>query len=110
MTNLPPTALLAHINDTVMSRVYGHLTGRESSIERRLVLLVVLAVFVHVTVRIVRSVSEWIVNKAHAQRNPLGFVTQQPRFVTLIQLIAHGVTSVMYFLRLDWSCRNSAST
>ncbi len=97
MTNLPPAAVLTNINDTVMSRVYGHLTGRESSLTRRLVLIVVLSVFVHVAVRIIRYVSEWIVNKGHAQRNPFGFVTQQPKFITLIQLIAHGVTAVMYF-------------
>jgi small conductance mechanosensitive channel len=97
MTNLPPTAVLANINDTVMSRVYGHLTGRESSIERRVVLIVVLAIFVHVMVRIIRYVSEWIVNKDHAQRSRFGFVTQQPKFVTLIQLVANAVTAVMYF-------------
>ncbi len=97
MTNLPPTALLAQMNETVMSRVYAHLTGRESSIGRRLVLIVALVVFVHVTVKIIRHISEWIISKGHAQRNRIGFVTQQPKFVTLIQLVAHGVTSIMYF-------------
>jgi small conductance mechanosensitive channel len=97
MTNLPPTALLAQMNETVMSRVYGHLTGRESSIENRLFLIIVLAILVHVTVRITRYISESVVKKGHGQSNPLGFVTQQPKFITLIQLIAHAVTSVMYF-------------
>ena len=85
------------MNETVMSRVYAHLTGRESSIGRRLVLIVALVVFVHVTVKIIRHISEWIISKGHAQRNRIGFVTQQPKFVTLIQLVAHGVTSIMYF-------------
>ena len=97
MTNLPPTAVLAQMNETVMSRIYGHLTGRESSIENRLFLIIVLAILVHVTVRITRYISEWVVKKGHGQSNPLGFVTQQPKFITLIQLIAHAVTSVMYF-------------
>jgi moderate conductance mechanosensitive channel len=97
MTNLPPTALLAQVNETFMSRVYGHLTGRESSTGRRLILILALAVFVHVTVKVIRHVSEWIINKGHAQKNAFGFVTQQPKFVTLIQLIANTVTSIMYF-------------
>jgi small conductance mechanosensitive channel len=80
-----------------MSRVYSHLTGHESSTGRRLILIVGLAVFVHVTVKIIRYISEWLIHKGHAQRNPLGFVTQQPKFVTLIQLIANGVTFVLYF-------------
>ena len=97
MTNLPPAAVLAPMNETFMGRVYSHLTGHESSTGRRLLLILALAVFVHVTVKITRSVSEWIINKGHAQRNPLGFVTQQPKFVTLIQLIGNTVTSIMYF-------------
>jgi small conductance mechanosensitive channel len=100
MTNLPPTAVLAEFNDTVMSRLYGHMTGQESSITRRLVLIALLAAFLHVAVRTIRFVTEWVVNKGHAQKNPLGFVIQQPKFVTLIQLIAHAVTAVMYFFAI----------
>ena len=50
----------------------------------------------HVVVRITRYITEWVVKKGQGQ-SPLGFVTQQPKFITLIQLIANGVTSVMYF-------------
>lgn len=85
------------MNQTFMSRVYSHLTGHESSTGRRLILILALAVFVHVMVKVIRSVSEWLINKSRAQRNPLGFVTQQPKFVTLIQLIGNTVTSIMYF-------------
>jgi moderate conductance mechanosensitive channel len=100
MTNLPPTAVLARMNDTFMSRVYSHLTGHESSTGRRIILILALAVFLHVMVKIIRSISEWIINKSHAQRNPLGFVTQQPKFVTLIQLVGNTVTSIMYFFAM----------
>lgn len=97
MTNLPPAAALAQMNETIMGRVYSHFTGHESSIGLRLILILALAVFVHVAVSIIRHTSEWIINKGHAQRSPLGFVTQQPKFVTLIQLIGNTVTSIMYF-------------
>lgn len=97
MTNQPPATLLAQINDTAVGRLYGHLTGHESSIERRVLLIIVLSILVHILVRIIRYVSEWIIHKGHAQENPFGFVTQQPKFVTFIQLIANAVTGVMYF-------------
>jgi len=100
MTNLPPAALLARVHESVMDRWYSQLTGHESSSGRRLIIIVALAVIVHVAVRAVRFLSEWLVNKSHARRNPLEFVTQQPKFVTLIRLIANGVTFLLYFFAL----------
>lgn len=85
---------------TVMGRIYHYVSGHESSTGTRLLLIVILAVLVHVTVKLIRSVSEWLINKSHAQKSPLGFVTQQPKFITLIQLIANAVTFIMYFLAM----------
>ena len=85
---------------TVMGRIYHHVSGHESSTGTRLLLIIVLAVLVHVTVKLIRHVSEWLINKSHAQKSPLGFVTQQPKFITLIQLIANGVTFVIYFFAM----------
>jgi small conductance mechanosensitive channel len=100
MTNSPSFALLVQTNATVMGRFYGHFFSRASSTGTRLLLIVVLAVLVHLTVKAIRIISEWLINKSHAQKSALGFVTQQPKFITLIQLIAHGVTFVMYFLAM----------
>src|SRR5437667_10878842 len=100
MTNLPPAALLARVHDTVMGRWYSQLTGHESSTGRRLIIIVALAVLVQVTVRTTRFLSEWLVNESHAQKSPLDFVPQQPKFVTLIRLIANGVTFLLYFFAL----------
>jgi small-conductance mechanosensitive channel len=83
-----------------MARIYHHFSGHASSTETRLVLILVLAFLVHLTVKAIRSISEWIISKSHAQKSPLGFVTQQPKFITLIQLIANAVTFVMYFLAI----------
>jgi len=85
---------------TVMGRIYLFVSGHESSTGTRLLLIVILAVVVHVTVRLIRSVSEWLIHKSHSQESPLGFVTQQPKFITLIQLIANAVTFIMYFLAI----------
>jgi small-conductance mechanosensitive channel len=91
-TNLPAA--------TVMGRAYHYFSGHESSTGTRLALIVVLAVLVHLTVKTIRSISEWLIQKSHAQKSPLGFVTQQPKFITLIQFAANSVTFVMYFLAL----------
>jgi moderate conductance mechanosensitive channel len=97
MTNQPPATLLAQINETAVGRAYGHLTGHDSSIGRRVLLIIVLSILVHILVRVIRHVTEWIIHKDHAQKYPFDFVTQQPKFVTFIQLVANAVTSVMYF-------------
>jgi moderate conductance mechanosensitive channel len=83
---------------TVMGRLYAHFSNHASSTGTRLLLIVGLALLVHLSVKAIRNISEWLVNKGHVKENPLSFVTQQPKFVTLIQLVANAVTFVMYFL------------
>ena len=61
-----------------------------------------IALFVHFAVKIVRHISEWFIKKSHAKRNPLGFVTQQPKFITLTRLIVSGVTFIIYFLAVGF--------
>ena len=97
MTNSFPTALWAQLNETFTGRAFSHLTGHESSVGWRLILIVALTVLAHVTVKTVRRLSEWLIEKGHAQKHALGLVTQRPKFVTLIGLAANGATSVVYF-------------
>jgi len=97
MTNSFPTALWSQVSDTIAGRAFSHLTGHESSVGWRLILIVALTVLVHVTVKTVRCLSEWLIQKGHSQKNALGLVTQRPKFVTLIQLAANTVTTVLYF-------------
>jgi len=86
--------------DTVMSRLYAHFSSHASSTDTRLLLIVGLAVFAHVLVKITRHISEWLINKSQTQKNPLGFVTQQPKFITLTRLVVSGVTFVIYFFAI----------
>jgi len=100
MTNQSPVLLSALPDTTVMGRLYANFSGHESSTGTRLVLIVALAVLVHLTVKAIRHISEWLIHKSHAQKSRLDFVTQQPKFITLIQLAANGVTFVMYFFAM----------
>jgi small-conductance mechanosensitive channel len=65
-------------------------------------IIAIIALLVHVAVKIVRYISEWFINKSHAKKNPFGFVTQQPKFITLTRLIVSGVTFVIYFLAVGF--------
>jgi small conductance mechanosensitive channel len=85
---------------TVIGRLFTHFSSHGSSTGTRLLLILVLAVLLHLTVRSIRSVSDWIIRKSNAQKTPLDFVTHQPKFITFTQLIASGVTFIMYFFAL----------
>jgi hypothetical protein len=82
-----------------MGRLYAYF-GHDSFTGTRLVLIVVLVVLLHLTVKVIRRISEWLIKKSHAPKGRLDFVTHQPKFVTLIQLIANGATFAVYFLAL----------
>jgi hypothetical protein len=61
-------------------------------------IIVGLAVAVHLLVRFIRYFSEVLINKSHEKRNPLGFVTQQPKFITLARLIISTIAFSVYAL------------
>jgi len=82
-----------------MGRLYAYF-GHKSFTGTRLVLIVVMVVLLHLTVKAIRMISEWLINKSRAPKSPLDFVTHQPKFVTLIQLIANGVTFAIYFIAI----------
>jgi moderate conductance mechanosensitive channel len=70
--------------------------------EIHILIVICLAFVVHLAVKIVRHVSEWSINKCHAEKNPFGFVTQQPKFITLTRLIVSAVTFMIYFLAIGF--------
>jgi moderate conductance mechanosensitive channel len=85
------------MNNTFISRAYSQFSGHALSIGWRLGLIVVLAIVVHVAVKLIRYVTELLVQRSQAPQSGLGFVTQQPKFITLIRLIGNGVTFLAYF-------------
>jgi small conductance mechanosensitive channel len=63
----------------------------------RLLLIVGLAIVSILLVNAVRRISEWIIFKGHEKKNPLGLMTQQPKFITVTRLIVSGVIFIIYF-------------
>jgi moderate conductance mechanosensitive channel len=100
MSNQVPIPSLAQLHDTVMGRIYSHFFVHESSTAMRILLIVVVAALVHVTVRVIRYVSEWMINQSHSQKGAIGAVTQKPKFATVTRLIVSGVTFVIYFIAI----------
>jgi small conductance mechanosensitive channel len=90
------------MNNTFFSRACGQISGHALSIGWRLLLIVALAIVVHVAVKLIRLITEVLVSRSHAQKSRLGFVTQQPKFITLIRLIGNGVTFLAYFFAMGF--------
>jgi small-conductance mechanosensitive channel len=88
------TNFLTHVwNNSSLDAVW-----RGTSPELHIAFIIGVALAVHLLVKIVRNISEWSIRQSHAKKNPLLFVTQQPKFVTLTRLIVSGLTFVVYFL------------
>lgn len=85
---------------TVVEEVFHYFSGHELSPGLRLALIVVLAALVHLLVKSIRNFSEWLIKKGQAGKNPLGFVTQQPKYNTFVQLLASSMTFVVYFVAI----------
>ena len=86
------------MNGTFLSRIFNQFSGHAPAIGWRLLLIVGLALVVHIVVKFVRHITEVAVERSQAQKSGLSFVTQQPKFVTLIRLVGNGVTFLTYFI------------
>jgi small conductance mechanosensitive channel len=75
---------------------------QNASTEVHIAIILALAVLAHFVVKIVRHVSEWTIRKGQAKRNPFGFVTHQPKFITITRLIVSAVTFVIYFIAIGF--------
>jgi moderate conductance mechanosensitive channel len=86
------------IIDRVLQQTGASELWDRTSPEIHILFIIVLALLVHLVVRIIRQISEWSINKSHAKKNPFTFLTQQPKFITLTRLIVSGLTFIIYFI------------
>jgi small conductance mechanosensitive channel len=49
-------------------------------------------------VKAVKDLTEWLITKSNSNKMPFDFVTHQPKFITLIQLISSSATFILYFV------------
>jgi small conductance mechanosensitive channel len=102
MTNQSPNSFLRAVDDTVVSRIYGHFSGKDSSTEMRLLLIVGVVIVAQVAVKIIRHGSEWLIlkRKSRQTKYPLIFRTRQPKFTTISRLLVNALIFVLYFFAL----------
>ncbi len=98
--NLPATT--AHFSNasTLVGRVYSHFFKEESSTTTRVLLIIGLALCAHLAIQGVGAISERIIRVTQNHKDRLRFVSQQPKFVTILRLTANTVTWAIYFLAM----------
>jgi small conductance mechanosensitive channel len=75
-------------------------THETGEIVIRVIVVISMAVVAHFLVWLVRFISEWIALKSAAKKTPVGFVTQQPKFITLTGLFSSALTFIIYSVAL----------
>ena len=68
----------------------------------QIAIIVCLAILAHFLVRLLQFISDWLIRKSAAKKSPVGFVTHQPKFITLTGLITSGLTLVIYSVGLGF--------
>jgi small conductance mechanosensitive channel len=68
----------------------------------KIAVIVCLAILVHFGVRLMQFLGDWLIRKSAAKKSPVGFVTHQPKFVTLTSLATSALTLVIYSVALGF--------
>jgi len=68
----------------------------------KIAVAVCLAILAHFLVRLIRFISDWLINKSAAKKSPVGFVTGKPAFITLTGLISSALTLIIYSVGLGY--------
>src|SRR5215469_12499645 len=84
--------------ENILVARFWHSTPRTTHVA----IIVLFALLTHVAVKAIRHASEWFILKSHVKKNPLAFVTEQPKFTTLTRLIISAVTFAIYFLAIGF--------
>lgn len=73
-----------------------------SYIAIQIAVIVCFAILAHFLVRLLQFIGDWLIRKSAAKKSPVGFVTSQPKFVTLTGLITSALTLVIYSIGLGF--------
>lgn len=68
----------------------------------QIAVIICLAILAHFLVRLFQFLGDWLIRKSAAKKSPVGFVTHQPKFITLTGLITSGLTLVIYSIALGF--------
>jgi len=68
----------------------------------QIAVIICLAILAHFLVRLMQFIGDWLIRKSAAKKSPVGFVTHQPKFVTLTGLITSALTLVIYSIAVGF--------
>jgi small conductance mechanosensitive channel len=71
---------------------------KNSSLGLHVVIIIALAFGVHLVVKLIHGLSNWLIQRAHAKKSHLMGVPATPRLVTITQLVVSAITFVIYFM------------
>lgn len=77
--------------------------GHEASyVLLRIAAVICIAVLAHFAIRLIQDIIDWLIRKSAAKKSPVGFVVQQPKFITLTGLVTGALTLVLYSIALGF--------
>src|ERR1700733_8326639 len=85
--------------DRMQNTHLGHLWAETSPVAH-IFIIIGIAFLAHLICQSNHHFSDLLINRSHEKNDPFGFVTQQPKFVTLTRLIVSAVTFVIYALAI----------
>lgn len=69
---------------------------KASVIAINIVQIICLALLCHFIIRLIQYIIDWLIRKSAAKKSPVGFVVQQPKFITLTGLVTGALTLLLY--------------
>jgi len=68
----------------------------------KIAVVICIAILAHFLIRLTQDIIDWLIRKSAAKKSPVGFVVQQPKFITITGLITGALTLVMYSVALGF--------
>jgi len=86
----------------IFEKIHGIDAEKANYAAIQIAVIVCLAILAHFLVRLMQFVGDWLIRKSAAKKSPVGFVTHQPKFITLTGLITSGLTLVIYSIAVGF--------
>ncbi len=97
MTNTSAFSVLMTTGETVMGRIYHHVSGQESSAWMRILLIIGLMLLALLALSVIKRMSEGVIRKIEADKSVHASLNHKPKYITLIRLIGSAIAFLIYF-------------
>ncbi len=88
--------------NSIFEKIHGLDAEKAKYAALQIAIIVCYTILAHFLVRLMQFVGDWLIRKSAAKKSPVGFVTHQPKFVTLTGLITSALTMIIYSVALGF--------